>query len=258
MYTIAIANQKGGVGKTTTAVNLAACLAEMGRSTLLVDMDPQAQTSTCLRIEETNVSGTIFDVLLGESSAKKVLPEFTVSVGEKLDLLPSRLLSPKEEGELASGPSQNLRLKRVLNALSEKYDFCVIDCTPSLGIHTFNSLLASDAVILTIQTSFLALHGVGRILNVINRIKADYKHEPKVFALATMFDRRTRFSQDVLVDMRNYFQNGLFDTVIRNNVKLREASSFGRPINEYAPRSAGSEDYRALAMEVLKKIVRSK
>jgi len=256
MYTIAIANQKGGVGKTTTAVNLAACLAEMGKKTLLVDMDPQAQSSTCLRIEET--PGTIFDALLTEVAAKNPLPKCMVRIGDKLDLLPSRLLTPKEEVKLASYPQQNLRLKKTLSTVSGQYDFCVIDCTPALGIYTFNSLLASDAVILTIQTSFLALHGVGRILNVINQLKGDYKHSPKVFALATMFDKRTRFAQDVLVDMRNYFQDGLFDTVIRNNVKLREASSFGRPINEYAKSSAGYEDYRALAVEVLKKISRGK
>lgn len=252
MYTIAVANQKGGSGKTTTAVNLSACLAEKGRRVLLVDLDPQAQASTCWKAEELESKGTVFDMILETRDPDRPLVEIGHQVGEGLTLVPSENISPADEARLLSQPRRFDRLGESLKKVKGNYDFAIIDCPPTLGVLTQSALKASDAVLLTVETSFLALHGVGRILESIKSVRR--QNPIRVFALATMYDGRTNFANEVLEDMQDYFGNMMLKTVIRENVRLKEAASCGVPITEYCHNSYGAEDYTALARELLKKI----
>jgi chromosome partitioning protein len=252
MYTIAVANQKGGSGKTTTAVNLSACLAEKGHRVLLVDLDPQAQASTCWKIEELEPKGTVFDMILETRDPDRPLVEIGHQVGEGLTLLPSENISTADEARLLSQPRQFDRLGEWLNKVRGNYDFAIIDCPPTLGVLTQSALKASDAVLLTVETSFLALHGVGRILETIKSVRTE--NPIRVFALATMYDGRTNFANEVLEDMQDYFGDMMLKTVIRENVRLKEAASCGVPITEYCHNSYGAEDYTTLTKELLKKI----
>jgi len=252
MYTIAVANQKGGSGKTTTAVNLAACLSMKGCRCLLVDLDPQAQASTHLRIEDRAPKGTVFDAIL-ETRTRRDVNELYVPIAQSLTLLPSENISPDDEMVLNSQNDRDTRLGWMLEQSKNDYDFAVIDCPPTLGVLTRNALMASNAVLLTVETSFLALHGVGRILELIQDVRR--KHALRVFAVATMFDGRTAFSKEVLEDMREYFEDMMLDTVIRTNVRLRESASHGEPIFTYSRSSRGAVDYKAMTDELLGKIV---
>jgi chromosome partitioning protein len=251
MFTIAVANQKGGSGKTTTAVNLAACLAERGRKVTLVDLDPQSQATTYFRLDEQGVATSIFDVMMGRQLK---LGNARVSINDNLSIVPSRVLSHDSEAELYMQPKRLFRLQEVLNSVSKETDYTVIDCPPNLGLLTHNALLASNAALLTVETSFLALHGVSRLLEVIDEIKRKHNHTIGLFALATMYDTRTRYAQEVLEDMRGFFKNQMLKTVIRRNVRLTEAASIGLPICEYRPTSYGAEDYSALAAEIDRRV----
>lgn len=254
MYTISIANQKGGSGKTTTAVNLAACLEDKGRKVLMVDLDPQGQSSTWWRTEEFDIKGSVFDVLLETRTTDMPLVNLGLKVTDNLTVLPSGPISVDEEARLVEQPKSFSRLGELLDDVRGAYDFAVIDCPPTLGVLTQSALLASDTVILTIETSFLALHGVGRILELIKDIQK--RHPIRVFALATMFDRRTNFANEVLENIGEYFEDMMLKTVIRHNVRLKEAASAGEPIIKYDPRSYGAEDYAALTNELLKRVCR--
>jgi len=252
MYTISVASQKGGCGKTTTAVNLASCLENKGNKILMIDLDPQAQASTWWRVEERETKGSVFDALLETRTPGTPLANLGLKITDIQTLLPSEGISVDDEARLVEQPKRFSRLRESLDKVKDDYDFAVIDCPPTLGVITQNALIASDAVILTIETSFLALHGVGRILGLIKEIRR--KHPIKVFALATMFDRRTNFAHEVLGNIKEYFTDMMFDTVIRQNVRLKEAASSGEPIISYDPRSYGAEDYTALAKELLEKV----
>ncbi|MFH0799106.1 MAG: ParA family protein [Pseudomonadota bacterium] len=253
MYTISVANQKGGCGKTTTAVNLSACLSMKGYRVLLVDADPQAQASTCLRIEDREPRGTIFDAILETRKGARSFADMLVPISSGLTLLPSEGISMDDEARLNSQPQRSLKLAPLLGSVKNQYDFAVIDCPPTLGVLTQNALLASNAVLLTVETSFLALHGVGKLLSLIQDVRKE--HAIRMFAVATMFDGRTSFAREVLEDMRGYFDNVMLSTVIRENVRLKEAASHGMPIFTYAHASNGAEDYRALTDEILAKVV---
>ncbi len=254
MYTIAVANQKGGSGKTTTAVNLAACLSNKGCRALLVDLDPQAQASTCFRIEERSPKGSVFDAIL-ETRCTKTLDELYVPIGKGLTLLPSECISIDDELTLNSQHDRDKKLCTLLDQAKNDYDFAIIDSPPNLGVLTRNALMASNAVLLTVETSFLALHGVGKILELIQQVRRT--HAIRVFALATMFDCRTSFSREVIDDMRGYFSDMMLNTVIHRNVRLQESASHGEPIFTYSKTSRGSEDYKAMTDELLDRIVES-
>ncbi len=247
MYTIAVANQKGGSGKTTTAVNLAACLAKRNRKVALIDLDPQSQATTYFRLDEAGVGTSVFDVMMGREIK---MGGALVDIGDNLRIVPSRILSHDGEAQLLMQPRRLFRLRDSLGELAATTDYTIIDCPPSLGLLTYNGLLASDAVLLTVETSFLALHGVSRLLEVVDEIKREHSHDMSLYAVATMFDTRTRYAQEVLDDMRGFFKNQMLKTVIRRNVRLTEAASIGLPITEYRPTSHGSEDYVALAAEI--------
>jgi len=251
MFTIAVANQKGGCGKTTTAVNLAACLAEMKRSVALIDLDPQSQATTHFRIDEQGVQTTVFDVMLGR---QLTLDKACVPVNDKLSIVPSKLLTHDGETELLMLPRRLFRLRDSLETIAGTTDYAIIDCPPNLGLLTYNALLASNAVLLTVETSFLALHGVSRLLEVVDEVQRKHNHTLGLMALATMYDTRTRYAQEVLEDMRGYFRNQMLGTIIRRNVRLTEAASVGLPVNEYRPSSYGALDYVALAKEIDRKV----
>lgn len=251
MQTIAVANQKGGCGKTTTSVNLAACLAEKNYNVLLIDMDPQSQATIALKSETDKKHITIFDILLDEPTYYSI-KESGVKITKGLTLLPSRVFSISDEVHLMTYPNRLYKLRSILSNNQLNYDFAIIDCPPSLGILTYNALLASDIALLAVETSFLALHGVSKILEAIEDIKNRYNHPIKIYALATMFDRRTSFSREVFNDMKEYFDGCLLKTFIRNNVYLKEAVSFGAPIGMYKRKSNGYQDYNALSLEMLR------
>lgn len=253
MYTIAIANQKGGSGKTTTAVNLSACLTMKGYRTLLVDLDPQAQASTYLRIEEKAPKGTVFDAIMETKCADVQFSELCMPIYRNLSLMPSGTITMDDEARLNSQPNRRMRLFEALKLVKHDYDFTVIDCPPTLGVLTQNAFLASNAVLLTIETSFLALHGVGKMLELIQEVRRE--HAIRIFALATMYDKRTAFAQEVLRDMRGYFDDMMLKTVIRENVRLKESASHGVPIFTYDRSSNGAQDYRAMTDELLTRIV---
>lgn len=252
LYTITVANQKGGSGKTTTAVNLSACLTEKGYKVLLLDLDPQGQASTWWRADEMEVKGSVFDSLLETRSSKTPLANLGLEVRDGLILVPSQGISTDEEARLHSQPRRFSRLKEKLEEVEDDYDFAIIDSPPTLGVLMQNALMASNAVLLTVEASFLALHGMSRMLQLIQAISRQNRLE--VFALATMLDRRTRDAHEILEDMQGFFEESMLKTVIRENVRLKEAASFGEPIINYAPSSYGAEDYKALTEEILVKI----
>jgi chromosome partitioning protein len=246
MKTLAIINQKGGCGKTTTAINLAASLALRGKRVLLCDLDPQGHASLGLsRGKNPEYTRTLSDALLDGGALDGCL----VEVSENFKLAPSNPSLQLAEQRLHDIDSGEKRLKEVLDWVAEDYDFCVLDCPPGGGVLIANALNAADEVILAVETSFYSLYGVSQLLQAIKALPRD--RELRVRALATLYDRRTGFSREILQDLHRFFGDSLYDTVIHHNVKLREASSYGVPVTEYDPKARGSQDYLALADEVL-------
>lgn len=248
MRVIAIANQKGGCGKTTTAINLGACLARLGRRTLIVDLDPQAHASLGLSRGRPDLGGaTVCDVLLGGDSFRDVVR----GVSENLDLAPSNPRLMLAEQRLHLLPHGEETLKRALATVDDRYDFVLIDCPPTGGLLTANAVRAAHETIITVDTGFFALYGVSQLLEFIEGASGSNGQAPRVRALATLHDRRTTFGKEILKDLSGYFGEALFGTVIHANVKLKEASSFGVPIVDYDPNARGCRDYMALAQEVV-------
>jgi chromosome partitioning protein len=248
MRVIAIANQKGGSGKTTTAINLAACLARMQRRTLLVDLDPQAHASLGLSRGRPEVDGaTVYDALSNGGTIQDVVRP----ISENFDLAPSNprlLLAEQRLGQLPQGEET---LWRALRDVEGRYAFVLIDCPPTGGLLTANAVRASDETIITVETGFFALYGVSQLLELIQGTPGGKGEPVRVRALATLYDRRTSFAREILKDLSGYFGPALFETVIHSNVKLKEASSYGLPIVEYDPGARGCKDYMALAEEVV-------
>ncbi len=255
MRVISIANQKGGCGKTTTAVNLSSSLAQMGHKVLLIDTDPQGHASVYLRVDKAFKSErTLFEVL-ASYAGRQIIPlqEALEEVQPSLSLVPSSTQLIKIEQQDIVLPQKELVLRHALETLATPFDFVIFDCPPSLGILTTAALLASSEVIVSVETSFLSLHGVGLFLNSLQGLKERFDHPLTVRALATMYDRRTILAKEVLRDISGYFKHQLFDTVIHHNVKLREASSHGLPVNRYDPAALGAKDYLAMAQELISK-----
>lgn len=248
---IAIINQKGGVGKSTTAVNLSAALGELGKQVLLIDFDPQGNSTSGLGIEKSSLNHCVYDVLLEDVNIDNVIIH---DVCEGLDLVPATINLAGAEVELVSEMAREHRLKEAVASLRGRYDFVFIDCPPSLGLLTVNSLVASDKLIIPIQTEFYALEGVTKLLESMKRVKNRLNPELDIFGiLLTMYDGRTTLSRQVAAEVRNYFGSKVFQTIIPRTVKLSEAPSYGIPITQYDPVGKGAIAYKELAKEVVKR-----
>ena len=247
---IAIPNQKGGVGKTTTSVNLSACVAEAGKRTLIVDIDPQGNASSGLgKLDADAVS--VYDVLInGESAASAIRP----TGFDKLDILSSSIELAGAEIELVGMDSRETLLKRALSAVKDNYDYVFIDCPPSLGLITLNALTAADSVLIPIQCEYYALEGVGQLMNTLQLVRKRLNPALAVEGVVlTMLDGRTNLGIQVVQEVKRYFKGGVFGTVIPRNVRLSEAPSHALPIHLYDPRSAGAQAYRELARELIER-----
>ena len=248
---IAVINQKGGVGKSTTAVNLSAALGEMGKQVLLVDLDPQGNTSSGLGIDKRQVRHCIYDALLNDIKLEDII---IPDVCEGLDLVPATINLAGAEVELVSEMARENRLKDAVGTMRGRYDFIFIDCPPSLGLLTVNALVAADKLLIPIQCEFYALEGVTKLLDSMKRVKTRLNPTLDIYGvLMTMYDGRTTLSKQVVKEVRGFFVKTVFETLIPRTVKLSEAPSFGQPITQYDPTGKGALAYIELAKEVIKR-----
>ena len=248
---MAIINQKGGVGKSTTAINLSAALGELGKQVLLVDLDPHGNSSSGLGIEKSQVHNCVYDVLLNDVAIEDVI---IPDVGEGLDLVPATINLAGAEVELVSEMARENRLKDAVGSLRGKYDYIFIDCPPSLGLLTVNALVAADKLLIPIQCEFYALEGVTKLLDSMKRVKTRLNPTLDIFGvLLTMYDGRTTLPRQVVEEVRSYFGKTVFTTLIPRTVKLSEAPSFGQPITQYDPSGKGAQSYVNLAKEVVQR-----
>lgn len=247
--TLAITNQKGGVGKTTTSVNLGACLAHIGKKVLLVDIDPQGNATSGVGIDKGDLDESIYDVLVDDVPAETVIQKTKV---DNLDLLPSTIQLAGAEIELVSTISREIRLQRALVKVKENYDFLIIDCPPSLGLLTLNALTAADSVLIPVQCEYYALEGLSQLLNTVRLVQKHLNTNLMIDGvLLTMLDARTNLGIQVIEEVKKYFQDKVYKTIIPRNVRLSEAPSHGEPIIIYDSRSKGAECYLELAKEVV-------
>lgn len=245
---IAVANQKGGVGKTTTSVNLGACLAALGKKALLVDTDPQGNTTSGVGINKADVNSCIYDVLINDVDAKDAISATNV---DGLDILPATIQLAGAEIELVPTISREVRLRKALTPLKNKYDYIIIDCPPSLGLLTVNALTAADSVLIPIQCEYYALEGLSQLLNTIRLVQKHLNTKLEIEGVVlTMLDARTNLGLQVIEDVKKYFREKVYNTIVPRNVRLSEAPSHGQPIISYDPRSRGAEVYMDLAKEV--------
>lgn len=248
---IAIANQKGGVGKTTTSMNLAASLATLGKRVLLVDCDPQANASSGIGVDVGQIDCSVYEAMIGLKDVREAI--YTTDI-EKLDIVPSHVNLTGADVELMDMENREYVTKRMLQVVMADYDYIIIDCSPSLGLITVNALTAADSVIIPVQCEYFALEGISQLLNTIRMIKKKLNPQLEIEGfLMTMYDRRLRLANQIYDEVKRHFQELVFKTIIQRNVKLSEAPSHGLPAILYAPESIGSTNHLALAREIIDK-----
>jgi chromosome partitioning protein len=252
MRTIAIINQKGGCGKTTTSINLAACLARLGHKTLLADIDPQGHCGVGLAVPEDQIERTIYDALIEPADGKPArIGEIVWQIASDFDLAPANIKLAAFEQVFAGRPGREDRLTRALDDVRDTYGWCIIDCPPSVGLLTFNALRACDEVIVPVETGFFSLHGLTKMMETLELLRDRCNKDVTIRVLPTLYDTRTKLAREVLSELRGKFKEYLMESVVNFNTKLKEAASFGQPITEYDPGSRGYKDFVNLARELM-------
>lgn len=247
---VSIANQKGGVGKTTTSINLSTILAKKGKKVLMIDADPQGNASSGVGIDRDEIELSVYDILINDVQIEEIVKKTNI---KNLDICPSNINLAGAEVELVSVMSREHRLKEKLDLVKDRYDYIIIDCPPSLGLITLNSFTASNSVLIPVQCEYYALEGLGQLLNTISLVKKHLNKEIEIEgALLTMYDARTNLSNQVVKEVKKYFNNKVYKNVIPRNVKLSEAPSYGMPISIYDPRSKGAKSYEKFVKEFIK------
>jgi chromosome partitioning protein len=252
MRTIAVVNQKGGCGKTTVSINLASALAELGRKTLLVDMDPQSHCAVGLAVPEEQIEQSIYDCLISTSRSESIrLSEILWQISDKLELAPASIDLSAFEQQMAGVENRESCLKNVLSEVNGEYEYAIIDCPPAVSLLTFNALRAATDVIVPVETGYFALHGLSKQLETLGILCKRCNQHLEVRVLASMYDLRTKMAREILAELRSHFTGKIFKTVVNFNTKIKEASSYGQPICEYDPASKGQKDFQALAEEII-------
>lgn len=254
MRTISLINQKGGCGKTTSSINLAACLAHLNQRTLLVDMDPQGHCAVGLAVPDAQIERSIYDVLRisgGGGGGSASLKDITWQIASNFDLAPSTISLAALESELHGMPGRQDRLADALSRVAGDYDYCIIDCPPNVGLLTFNAMRASSDVLIPVETGYFSLHGLTKQLELLEQLRKQCHQEMRIRILATLYDIRTKLAREVLAELREQFGSILLDSTINFNTKLKEAASFGQPITEYDAASKGFKDFLRLARELM-------
>lgn len=248
---IAIANQKGGVGKTTTAINISACLAEKGQKVLAIDMDPQGNMTSGLGVDKDEAEKTIYDMIIGQSGIEEVIQK---DVMENLDILPTNIDLSAAEIELIGVENKEFIVQKEVHKIRDRYDFVVIDCPPSLSMLTINAMTTADSVLVPIQCEYYALEGLSQLIHTVELVKERLNPVLEIEGVVfTMYDARTNLSLQVVENVKDNLEQNIYKTIIPRNIRLAEAPSYGMPINKYDPKSAGAESYMRLADEVIHK-----